>query len=160
MNQETKRGRRHTFAQGEGQRSYDHEVLDIARVVRVVRGGRRFRFRVSVIVGDHAGRVGFGTGKSKDIQHAIQKAQDHGAKRIMSVPLISGTIPRTVEAKYKGAKIMLKPARPGTGIIAGGTIRLIADLAGIKDLVSKAHGSSNRMSNAMATLKALSILKQ
>lgn len=159
MNQAIKRGRRHTFAQGEGQRSYDHEVLEIARVVRVVRGGRRFRFRVSVIVGDRAGKVGFGVGKSKDIQHAITKAQDHGAKHLVSVPLKSGTIPRTVEAKYKGAIIMLKPARPGTGVIAGGTIRMVADLAGIKDLVSKAHGSSNRMSNALATLKALSLLK-
>lgn len=160
MSQETKRGRRHTFAQGEAQRSYDHEVLDIARVVRVVRGGRRFRFRVSVIVGDRAGRVGFGIGKSKDIQHAIGKAQDHGAKHMVSVPMKAGTIPRTVEAKFKGARIMLKPARPGTGIIAGATIRKIADLAGMKDLVSKAHGSSNPMSNALATLKALASLKR
>lgn len=155
MNDDNKRGRRHTFARGDRQRDYDHEVLEISRVVRVVRGGRRFRFRVSVVVGNRAGRVGFGIGKSKDIQQAIQKAQDHAAKEVITVPMKSGTIPHTVEAKYKGAAVMLKPARPGTGIIAGGTIRMIANLAGLKDLVSKAHGSSNRITNALATLKAL-----
>jgi small subunit ribosomal protein S5 len=148
-------GRRHTFAAGGSQRQYDHEVLELSRVVRVVKGGRRFRFRATVVVGDHAGTVGVGTGKSKDVQSAIQKAQDSAAKNVIHVELTRGTIRYTVTAKYKGAVVLLKPTSPGTGIIAGGTVRMVATLAGIKDLVSKRYGSPNRASNAQATLKAL-----
>ncbi|MEX2055074.1 MAG: 30S ribosomal protein S5 [Candidatus Andersenbacteria bacterium] len=155
------RGRRHTFARGGGQRQYDHEVLDVARVVRVVKGGRRFRFRASVIVGDRSGSVGFGIGKSRDVQQAIQKAQDQATKNLVKINLKDDTIPHTVQAKYNGAVVFLKPAKPGTGVIAGGTIRIVADLCGIKNLVSKALGSSNRASNARATIKALqSIIKK
>lgn len=150
------RVRRHTFARGGEQRQYDHEVLEVARVVRVVKGGRRFRFRASVIVGDRAGSVGFGTGKSRDVQQAIQKAQDQATKAVVRVPLKGETIRHTVKAKFNGAVVFLKPARPGTGVIAGGTVRIVADLAGIKNLVSKTMGSSNRVNNARATVKALS----
>ncbi|MEX1997211.1 MAG: 30S ribosomal protein S5 [Candidatus Andersenbacteria bacterium] len=149
------RGRRHTFALGGEQRQYDHEVLDVARVVRVVKGGRRFRFRASVIVGDRAGSVGFGIGKSRDVQQAIQKAQDHASKNMVRVTLKEESIPHIVKAKFNGAVVLLKPAKPGTGIIAGGTVRTVADLAGIKNLVSKTFGSSNRANNARATIKAL-----
>lgn len=156
--QRDNRRRRRTF--GAGERSqYDHEVLDISRVVRVVKGGRRFRFRATVLVGDKSGRVGFGIGKSRDVQQAIQKAQDQATRAMVSVTITEGTIPHQVEAKYKGAVVMLRPARPGTGIIAGATVRAIADLAGIRDVVSKVYGSSNRISNAQATLKALLQLK-
>lgn len=148
--------RRHTFALGGDQLHYDHELLDLARVVRVVKGGRRFRFRASVVVGDRAGRVGFGVGKSKDVQQAIQKAQNQASKQVVRVPLTNGTIPHTVKAKYNGARVMLKPARPGTGVIAGSTVRTVADLAGIHDLVAKRFGSSNRINNARATIVALS----
>ncbi len=134
---------------------FAHEVLEISRVVRVVKGGRRFRFRASVVVGDKNGRLGFGISKSRDVQQAIQKAQARAMKRIVTIPLVEGTISQEVIAKYKGAKVMLKPARPGTGIIAGGIIRTVADLAGIKDLVSKRYGSTNRVSNAKAVIKAL-----
>lgn len=134
---------------------FAHEVLEISRVVRVVKGGRRFRFRASVIVGDRAGRLGFGISKSKDVQQAIQKAQAQAMKRIVTIPIVDGTITHEVTAKFKGAEVLLKPARPGTGIIAGGLIRTVADLAGIKDLVSKRYGSVNRISNARATIKAL-----
>jgi len=134
---------------------FTHEVLEISRVVRVVKGGRRFRFRASVIVGDRAGRLGFGISKSKDVQQAIQKAQAQAMKRIVTIPIVDGTITHEVTAKFKGAEVLLKPARPGTGVIAGGIIRTIADLAGIKDLVSKRYGSVSRISNARATLKAL-----
>jgi small subunit ribosomal protein S5 len=134
---------------------FAHEVLEISRVVRVVKGGRRFRFRASVVVGDRAGRLGFGISKSRDVQQAIQKAQARAMKRIVTIPLVDGTISHEVLAKYKGAKVLLKPARPGTGVIAGGIIRTVADLAGIKDLVSKRYGSTNRISNARATIKAL-----
>lgn len=149
------RPRRHTFALGSGQLHYDHELLDLARVVRVVKGGRRFRFRATVIVGDRAGRVGLGIGKSKDVQQAIQKAQNNATKRVIQTPLKGRTIAHTVKAKYKSGVVLLKPARPGTGIIAGSTVRLVADLAGIHDLVAKSYGSANRVNSARATLKAL-----
>lgn len=134
---------------------YAHEVLEISRVVRVVKGGRRFRFRATVVVGDRAGKLGFGISKSRDVQQAIQKAQAQAMKRIVTITLVDGTISREVKAKVKGAEVLLKPARPGTGVIAGGIIRTVADLAGIRDLVSKRYGSSNRISNARATIKAL-----
>lgn len=159
QNRQEGRGRRHTFALGAGQRKYDHEVLDIARVVRVVKGGRRFRFRATVLVGDRSGRVGMGLGKSRDVQQAIQKAQDQATRDMVKVTITEGTIPHQIEAKYKGAVVTLRPARPGTGIIAGATVRAIVDLAGIRDVVSKVYGSSNRISNARAVLKALQQLK-
>lgn len=152
--------RRRRFTGADSKDQYDHEVLEVSRVVRVVKGGRRFRFRASVIVGDRAGRVGFGVGKSRDVQQAVQKARDQAVKHVIQVLLTDGTIPHQVESKYKGAAVFLKPARPGTGIIAGGTIRTIADLAGIHDLVSKRYGSANKISNVQATLKALQILKK
>ncbi len=134
---------------------FAHEVLEISRVVRVVKGGRRFRFRASVVVGDRNGKLGFGISKSKDVQQAIQKAQAQAMKRLVTITIVDGTITEEVKAKYKGAEVLLKPARPGTGVIAGGIIRTVADLAGIKDLVSKRYGSVNRISNARATIKAL-----
>lgn len=151
--------RRRTFAQEGDGHGYAHEVLDISRVVRVVKGGRRFRFRATVLVGDRSGHVGMGIGKSRDIQQAIAKAQDYATKQMVPVKLVKGTIAHHVEAKYKGAVVMLRPARPGTGIIAGGVIRTIADLAGIRDVVSKVYGSSSRISNARATLKAFAQLR-
>ncbi len=158
-NQRDGRPQRHTFALGAGQRNYDHEVLDIARVVRVVKGGRRFRFRATVLVGDRSGRVGMGIGKSRDVQQAIQKGQDQASKSMISIVMKDGTIPHITEAKYKGAIVTMRPARAGTGIVAGATVRAIVDLAGIRDVVSKVYGSSNRISNARATLKALEQLK-
>ena len=134
---------------------FAHEVLEISRVVRVVKGGRRFRFRASVVVGDRNGKLGFGISKSKDVQQAIQKAQAQAMKKIVTIAIVDGTITHEVKAKFKGAEVLLKPARPGTGVIAGGIIRTVADLAGIKDLVSKRYGSVNRISNARATIKAL-----
>jgi small subunit ribosomal protein S5 len=138
---------------------FGHEVLEISRVVRVVKGGRRFRFRATVVVGDRAGKIGLGISKSKDVQQAIQKAQARAMKRIVTIPVTEGTIKHEVIAKFKGAKVLLKPARPGTGVIAGGIIRTVADLAGVRDLVSKRYGSSNRISNARATIKALEQLQ-
>ena len=152
------RGVRRTFSPGDGQQQYDYEVLDVARVVRVVKGGRRFSFRASVVVGDRAGKVGLGVGKSRDVQNAINKAYDNGAKQMQSVILDGSTIAHVVRAKFSGSQVMLRPARPGTGIIAGGTVRLIADLAGIHDLVSKRAGSANKMNTARATLSALASL--
>lgn len=158
-NQNSRRGRR-TVALGRERPQFDHEVLDIARVVRVVKGGRRFRFRASVVVGDRAGRIGFGLGKSRDVQAAIQKAQAQAEKHMVSIVVDAGTIPHQISAHYKGAHIHLRPARPGTGVIAGDVVRTVADLAGIRDVVSKAHGSSNKISNIQATIKALRELRK
>jgi small subunit ribosomal protein S5 len=149
-------GRRHTFSsQGGAEAPYDQEVLEIARVVRVVKGGRRFSFRASVVAGDRSGKVGFGLGKSRDVQAAIQKAYNQAVKNMVKVTLADGTLPHVVEAKFKGAQVTLRPARPGTGIIAGGTVRMVADLAGVTNVVSKRRGSANKVSNARATLLAL-----
>ncbi len=159
MTQETQgAGSRRSFALGEEQRQYDHEVLDVARVVRVVKGGRRFSFRASVVAGNRSGVVGFGLGKSRDVQTAIQKAYEKAVKNVVKTPVIDGTIPYQVMAKYGGAKVMLKPAKPGTGIIAGSTVRIVADLAGITDLVSKRLGSTNKVNTAQAAIKGLSKL--
>ena len=112
----------------------------------------------SVVVGDRAGKVGLGVGKSRDVQNAINKAYDNGAKQMQSVILDGSTIVHEVRAKFSGSRVMLRPARAGTGIIAGGTVRLIADLAGVHDLVSKRSGSANKMNTARATLSAFSSL--
>lgn len=147
--------RRRSFSGSANVNQYEHEVLEIARVVRVVKGGRRFRFRASVVVGDKNGSVGFGVAKSRDVQTAIQKAQAQAEKTIVKVKVVDGTIAHEIHVTYKGAKLMMKPARPGTGVIAGGTVRMVADLAGVKDLVAKRYGSANRVSNARATIKGL-----
>ncbi|MEX0649923.1 MAG: 30S ribosomal protein S5 [Candidatus Andersenbacteria bacterium] len=157
---QTKPGVRRRFNRGDLKKSqFDHEVLEVSRVVRVVKGGRRFRFRASVVVGDRAGKVGFGTGKSRDVQTAIQKAQAQAEKRMVKIPLTEGTILHEVMASFKGAKVRLRPARPGTGLIAGSVVRTVADLAGVKDLVSKTYGSSNRINNVWATIKAFQSIK-
>ncbi len=150
---------RRTFAPGEGHQQYDYEVLDVARVVRVVKGGRRFSFRASVVVGDRSGSVGLGMGKSRDVQNAIEKAYGNGAKNMQKVLLQGKTIVHEVRARFNGSEVMLKPARPGTGVIAGGTVRLVADLSGIHDLVSKRLGSANKVNTARAALQAMSNLR-
>lgn len=141
------------------QSQYDHEVLEVARVVRVVKGGRRFRFRAGVVVGDRSGKVGFGIGKSRDVQDAIRKAQRKAEKSVVVVPIKNGTIAHEVRSSFKSSRVMLRPARPGTGLIAGGIVRLVADLAGISDLVSKRYGSSNKICGVRATIKALEKLR-
>lgn len=153
-----KSARRRTFSTGSSYLPYDHELLDLARVTRVVKGGRRFRFRASVVIGNRQGRVGFGIGKSKDVQQAIQKAQKQAEKTMIEVPLASSTISHSVTAKYNGSSVLLKPAKEGTGVIAGGTVRMVVDLCGVRDLVTKAFGSSNKVNSARATILALSHL--
>lgn len=151
--------RRTTFTGTRAEQSeFDHEVLEVARVVRVVKGGRRFRFRAAVVVGDRAGRVGLGIAKSRDVQQAIQKAQGQAIKNITRVGLVGGTIGHQVTARFKGAHILLKPSKPGTGLISGGTVRMVADMAGITDVVSKQLGSANKINNARATIEALTSL--
>ncbi|MBI5413711.1 30S ribosomal protein S5 [Candidatus Peregrinibacteria bacterium] len=139
---------------------YEEEVLQIDRVTRVVKGGRRLRFRATVVVGNRNGKVGIGIGKSTEVVGAIQKAIHQAKKDMLVVPLKNGTIPHEVRVKYKSAKIFILPAGPGTGIIAGGAVRKIAELAGIKNILSKMFGARNRITNATATMIALRQLNQ
>lgn len=151
--------RRRVFAGGGADNAFDHKVLDVARVVRVVKGGRRFSFRASVIVGDRRGTVGLGVGKSKDVQAAIQKAYEQGVKDLKKIDFKGRTIPHPMKGKFSGSEVLIRPAKPGTGIIAGGTIRLVAEMAGINDLVSKRMGSANKLNTAKAAIQAMTSLK-
>ncbi|HEU5187470.1 MAG TPA: 30S ribosomal protein S5 [Candidatus Saccharimonadales bacterium] len=130
-------------------------VVSIDRVARVVKGGRRFRFKALVAVGDGKQRIGVGVAKGQDVQAAVAKATDRAKKTLLTIPVVNATIPHEVEAKVGGAKVLLKPAAPGTGIIAGGTVRSVIGLTGITNLLSKSLGSSNKVNNAYATLDAL-----
>jgi len=140
---------------------FDQKVLDVRRTARVVKGGRRFSFRVTVVVGDRKGRVGVGMGKGPDVSGAVEKASLAAKKRIISIPLTPAhTIPHEVEAKYGAAYVLLKPAREGRGLVAGGPIRVIADLAGIKSITAKILGRTpNKLNNARAVMEALKKLK-
>lgn len=131
------------------------KVVQIDRVARVVKGGRRFRFRAAVVVGDGKGRVGIGVGKGKDVQSSIQKAV-HAAKRSMAEISLNGqTIHHEVNVNFGGAKVFLKPASKGTGVIAGGAVRAVVEAAGIHDILSKSLGSTNKLNNIQAAYLAL-----
>jgi small subunit ribosomal protein S5 len=137
------------------------KVLEVRRVTRVVAGGKRFSFRAVVVVGDEKGKVGIGIAKGLDVQAAVQKARRQAEKNLISVALKDNrTLPYDVEAKYSAAKIRLKPARPGHGLIAGGSARAVLELAGIKDVSAKILGrTTNKLTNALATLEALKKIK-
>ncbi len=134
-------------------------TLSVDRVTRVVKGGRRMRFRAIVVVGNRKGKVGLGTGKASEVQAAVKKASAAAKRAMIRIPLINGTIPHQVELKFKAARIRILPATPGTGIIAGGALRTILDHAGVKDVLSKRYGSRNKLVNAQATIFALQKLK-
>ncbi len=143
----------------EEREEFDERVIDITRVAKVVKGGRRFAFRTVVIVGDNKGRVGIGVGKSRGVPESIRKGADGARKRMTQVSLSGTTIPHEVTAKHGGAIVMLRPAAPGTGVIAGGSVRAVLEAAGVHDILSKSQGSSNMLNVAVATLKALKMLK-
>ena len=132
-------------------------TLSVDRVTRVVKGGRRMRFRAIVIVGDRKGRLGLGTGKANEVQVAVQKATRHARRSMVKVPLKGGTLPHGVDVKFKAARIRLLPACEGTGIIAGGAVRVILEHAGVRDVLSKRFGTSNTLVNAQAVMRALSL---
>ena len=138
---------------------FEEVIVNIGRVTKVVKGGRRFRFTALVVVGNRNGLVGFGFGKSKEVTDAIKKAVDDAFKNIISVKLNGSTITHDIEVKYNASKILLKPASEGTGVIAGGSVRPVLELAGIKDILTKSLGSNNSSNVVRATMKALSMLK-
>jgi small subunit ribosomal protein S5 len=138
----------------------DERVVDIARVAKVIKGGRRFAFRTVVVAGDNRGRVGIGVGKSRAVPDAIRKATERARKNLQSVVISGTTIPHEVTAQRGGAKIMLKPASPGTGVIAAGGVRAVLEAAGIRDILTKSQGSPNVLNVVNATLIALAQLKE
>ncbi len=140
---------------------FDQKVLDIRRTARVVAGGRRFSFRATVVIGNRKGKVGLGVGKGPDVAGAVEKGSFQARKYFIDVPLTEEkSIPREVEGKMDAARVLLKPAKSGRGLVAGGPIRIIADLAGIKNLTAKILGRTvNKLNNARATMEALKKLK-
>jgi small subunit ribosomal protein S5 len=139
---------------------YESKLLDVARVTRVMAGGRRFRFRAVVVVGNKKGKVGVSAAKGQDVTSAVSKAAAKAQKHLIKVNLLSGTIPFLVEAKYKSAKVLLKPAPRGRGLVAGGAVRVVCDLAGIESISAKILGKTkNKLNNARATIEALQQLK-
>ncbi len=138
---------------------FDQKLLDLARVTRVVKGGRRFRFRATLVIGNRKGKVGVGVAKGADVSGAIQKAYNDAKKNLVTIKLNGATISHDITFKLGASKVLLRPAPAGRGIIAGGAVRAVVDLLGVKDIVSKSLGASNPINVARATVKALEGLK-
>lgn len=143
----------------EFEQQYDERVIEIARVSKVVKGGRHFSFRVTVVVGDNRGHIGVGVGKANAVPDAMRKATDHARRDMHKVNLAGTTIPHEVIAKVGGAEILLKPASRGTGVIAGGGVRAVLEAVGVSDILTKSMGGSNVLNVVYATVKALDMLK-
>ena len=143
----------------QNEKQFDERVVDIARVAKVVKGGRRFSFRVVMVIGDNAGRVGLGIGKANSVPDAIRKASDRARKDLHSINLNGTTISHVVIGKQSGARVLLRPAAQGTGVIAGGGVRAVLEAAGIHDILSKSLGSSNILNVVRATFNALDQVK-
>ncbi|NBU33662.1 30S ribosomal protein S5 [bacterium] len=138
---------------------FDERVMHVDRVARVVKGGRRFRFRALVVVGDRKHRVGIGIAKGADVTAAVSKATEVAKKNMITVPVLDGTLPHEASAKVGGAHILIKPARAGTGLIAGGVVRTILEVGGVSNILSKSLGSSNKINVSYATLDAIRAMK-
>ncbi|HMQ01615.1 MAG TPA: 30S ribosomal protein S5 [Candidatus Doudnabacteria bacterium] len=140
-------------------REFDQKVVEIKRVTRVVAGGKRMRFRALVVIGDHKGKVGIGLKKGMDVTEAVNKAVNAAKKNMIVVPIVNDTIPHEVNVKYKSSKLLMRPARPGTGLIAGGAVRSVLDLAGVKNVISKMIGSNNKSNNVRAAYTAFKMMR-
>lgn len=139
---------------------FESKLLDLARISHMKAGGRRFRFRAVIVVGNKTGKVGFGVAKGTDVSQAVEKATRLAKKNLIEVPIVQETIPHQAYAKFGAAEILIKPQKKGKGLIAGGTVRIICELAGIRNISSKLLGrTGNKINNAMATIRALEQLK-
>ncbi len=140
------------------QSEFEERVVVIKRCAKVVKGGRNFSFSALVVIGNKNGNVGYGLGKANEVADAIRKGGEIARKSLVTVPLFKHTVPHDVITKYRGGKVLIRPASPGTGLIAGGGMRAVLDLAGVKDVLSKSLGSNNSVNVVKATFKALSML--
>ena len=143
----------------EREKEFEERVVTINRVTKVVKGGRRFRFAALVVIGDKKGRVGFGTGKANEVPDAIKKAIEDAKKNVFTVPIINGTIPHEITGTYGAGQVFVRPAAEGTGVIAGGPVRAVLELAGVNDILSKCLGSRTPINMVRATVDALKNLK-
>jgi small subunit ribosomal protein S5 len=137
------------------EREFEETVIQINRISKKTKGGNQIRFSALVVVGDRKGKVGVGLAKAQDVRNAIRKSIEAAKRRMVSVPLVGTTIPYSIEEKFSAARILLKPAPPGSGIIAGGPMRVVLTAAGIRDVVGKILGTKNKISNVYATIRAL-----
>ncbi len=143
----------------EKKEEFEQRILDIARVTRVMAGGKRMNFRACVAIGDKQGKVGVGLGKGADVAAAVTKAVNKAKKSMVNVPIVDGTIPHEIYHKYGAAKLLFKPAREGRGVVSGGIVRIILELAGVKNVSSKILGTNNKINNAQCATEALARLK-
>ena len=141
------------------EKEFEERVVTINRVTKVVKGGRKFRFAALVVIGDKKGRVGFGTGKANEVPDAIRKACENAKRNVIKVPSVHGTIPHEVNGVYGSGNVFIKPASQGTGIIAGGPVRAVVELAGYSDIISKSIGSRTPINMVRATVEGLKLLK-